>query len=176
MMGTTHVLSGLATGLALAAITHPNLAVAATGSAVAAASALAPDLDHPRSRASRSFGVISWVLRRLPGGRHRWALHSALAVATAAALTAIPVAVLGGSWWLPAYAALGYATHIGYDLMTDRPVRLWWPSPRPVWGLPRWARIRTGGPAERWLIRPATFGIAFTAAVLILHGTVPPPP
>lgn len=191
MMGRTHALSGFAGGLALAAVSHPDVLTAAAGPPLAAAFALMPDLDHHSSKATHSCGdateALSWIIRHLPGGRHRWALHSLTAVAAATVLAAFIDAMIHGPWALVAYAALGYAAHIAGDLLTDRPVRLLWPfSDRPVWGLPGWqlrirywlfgwveltlkARMTTNGPAERGAIRPALALIAVGALLLILR-------
>jgi membrane-bound metal-dependent hydrolase YbcI (DUF457 family) len=195
MMGRTHFVSGLAAGLAVVAVTHPDVLTAAAGPPVAAACALLPDLDHASSKATHACGdateAMSWLIRHLPGGKHRWALHSVTAVAGAAVLAGFIDALIHGPWSLVGYVALGYAAHVAGDLMTDRPVRLWWPfSDRPVWGLPGWhatirywlfgwvviglkLRLTTNGPAERGAVRPALALIATGALLLILrHVTV----
>jgi hypothetical protein len=48
----------------------------------------------------------------------------------------------------------GYLSHLLADAMTLAPIRLWWPSRRRVWLLPRPLRIRTGGSVERLLLQP----------------------
>jgi len=168
MMGVTHAESGFAAGFALVAVTHPAPLVAVSGPLICAAFALMPDLDHASSKATHSCGIpseaLSWIIRRLPGGKHRWALHSLTAVAVCAAVAAVIDAMIHGPWIWVVYAALGWAMHIAGDLMTDRPVRLLWPfSDRPVWGLPGWhtkvlgvtlkVRLTTNGPVERGAVR-----------------------
>ena len=127
------------------------------------------------------------MVRHLPGGTHRWALHSLTAVAAATWLATVAAALTHAPKILAVYCGLGYACHIAGDLLTDRPVRLLWPfSDRPVWGLPAWQwtlrwwlfgwdqatlklRMTTNGPAERGAVRPALALIAAGSLLLILR-------
>ncbi len=77
MMGTSHAVSGLAAGLALAHLTgHTDYATAAVLAVTTAGFALLPDLDHPGARASRLLGpvtgLLSRVLRWMSATLYRW--------------------------------------------------------------------------------------------------------
>lgn len=92
-MGRSHVLSGMAAGMAAAAATgSPPLETAFLGCLTACAAVL-PDLDHPDSTVSRTWGIgtqaFAWVVCRLSGG-HRNGTHSGFgaAVFTLAAFAA----------------------------------------------------------------------------------------
>jgi inner membrane protein len=69
-----------------------------------------------------------------------------------------------GGWWLGVAFAAGWLAHIWGDWLTVSGVPLWWPvtdrrcrSPWP---------IRTGGPVETRLVRPALLAAAAVTAVL----------
>jgi inner membrane protein len=130
MMGVTHALAGALVGLA---------AGGWAGAAAGALGALLPDIDHPHSIAGRRSGVLGGAVRLVVG--HRGALHSGLAVAVVLALGWS----LGGLWWA---GALGYASHVGLDMLTASGVPLAWPWRQRV----RLIGLRTGGIIERLLM------------------------
>lgn len=158
MMGRSHALSGAAVWLlgtagvhALGA--HPSLFGTALGTAVCAAAALVPDLDHPSSRATKAAGlltlglsvVLRWLSRtvyaatRFPADRnngtgHRALTHTGVFALAAGVLTS--VALLVASVWVPALAsvawlggpvAAGCLTHDLGDALTVAGVPLLWP-------------------------------------------------
>jgi membrane-bound metal-dependent hydrolase YbcI (DUF457 family) len=86
MMGKTHALTGAATVAVVWAASHGvylPTEVAIGGTTLIGATML-PDIDHPNSTASRTFGPITgtfcWVVGKLTGG-HRRGTHSITGVA-----------------------------------------------------------------------------------------------
>lgn len=80
MMGKAHALTGIAAGLGMTlyAAEFPVSDVV-IGTAVCAGAALLPDIDHPNSTISKTFGPLtgglSWVMNTITGG-HRRGTHS----------------------------------------------------------------------------------------------------
>lgn len=80
MMGRTHALTGIAAGISMTmyAAKFP-VTDAVIGIVVCAGAALLPDIDHPRSTVSNTYGPLtrglSWVMNTLTGG-HRRGTHS----------------------------------------------------------------------------------------------------
>jgi len=94
MMGRTHALSGLVTGVAIGQFWwHLDPAHVAVGAAVTAGAAVLPDIDHPDASVAECFGFVTkgfaWLIGRVSGG-HRHGTHSlaGLAAFTAAAYVA----------------------------------------------------------------------------------------
>jgi membrane-bound metal-dependent hydrolase YbcI (DUF457 family) len=138
MLGRDHALTGAFVFAALGPTLHVTGAHLAVGVVLTAGTGVLPDIDHPDSTISRSFGFMTegfaWLVDRLSGG-HRHGTHSlfGIAVFTAGALAAGayqlsgPTAGSGSAWhalftWhmLPAglYMALIYssalrALHVG---------------------------------------------------------------
>src|SRR6201996_3065979 len=84
MLGRDHALSGAVVFAALAPPLHVSLAHLAAGVVLSAGAGVLPDIDHPDSTISRSFGFLTewfaWVVDRLSGG-HRHGTHSLLGIA-----------------------------------------------------------------------------------------------
>ena len=85
MMGRTHALSGLVTGVAVAHfVWHMNAQHMAVAAAVAAGAAVLPDIDHRDTSVASSFGFVSeafaWLVGRVSGG-HRHGTHSLVGIA-----------------------------------------------------------------------------------------------
>lgn len=85
MLGRTHALSGVTTGLAASSLVlHLSVGPAAVMTGMTAAYSLASDLDSCGSTEARSYGFItrglSWLIRLVSGG-HRRGTHSLLGVA-----------------------------------------------------------------------------------------------
>ena len=84
MLGRDHALSGAVVFAALAPSLHVTAAHLAAGVVLAAGAGVLPDIDHPDSTISRSFGFLTewfaWVVDRLSGG-HRHGTHSILGIA-----------------------------------------------------------------------------------------------
>ena len=93
MMGRDHALSGALVFAALATSLHVSGAHLAAGVALSAGAGMLPDIDHPDTTISRSFGFLTqafaWLVDRLSGG-HRHGTHSfvGIAVFTAGAFAA----------------------------------------------------------------------------------------
>lgn len=90
MLGRDHALSGAVAFAALASSLHAGQAYLAAGVVLTAGAGVLPDIDHPDSTISRSFGFLTewfaWLVDRVSGG-HRHGTHSLLGIAvfTAAA-------------------------------------------------------------------------------------------
>ena len=85
MMGRTHALSGLVTGVAIGQfVWHLNPAHVAVGAAVTAGAAVLPDIDHPDASVAESFGFVTksfaWLIGHVSGG-HRHGTHSLVGIA-----------------------------------------------------------------------------------------------
>jgi membrane-bound metal-dependent hydrolase YbcI (DUF457 family) len=84
MLGRDHALSGAVVFAALAPSLHVTASHLAAGVVLAAGAGVLPDIDHPDSTISRSFGFLTewfaWVVDRLSGG-HRHGTHSILGIA-----------------------------------------------------------------------------------------------
>jgi membrane-bound metal-dependent hydrolase YbcI (DUF457 family) len=120
VLGRSHALSGVVTGLAVGSLVlHEPAAPMLLLSGLTAAYALAPDLDGCHSTEARSFGFVTyalaWVIRLVSGG-HRHGTHSALGVA----------AFTGAAWlaclfrhdW-PGRVALGVIIAVGLAAAAD---------------------------------------------------------
>lgn len=151
MLAKSHLLfsSGIwLTGCALVGHT-PTIAE----SVIMLAGALAPDIDHPRSKAGQFVGGFSKLINRFGG--HRGFTHSAFVLVpllmiainawdlhVAATATGGFLGVFGGqeygaakeSWYgiishLIFAFCFGYFSHLLGDIMTRQGVRLLWPIP-----------------------------------------------
>jgi membrane-bound metal-dependent hydrolase YbcI (DUF457 family) len=84
MLGRDHALSGAVVFAAAAPSFHVTHAYLAAGVAITAGAGVLPDIDHPDSTISRSFGFLTewfaWLVDRLSGG-HRHGTHSVLGIA-----------------------------------------------------------------------------------------------
>jgi membrane-bound metal-dependent hydrolase YbcI (DUF457 family) len=83
MLGRDHALSGAVVFAALAPSLHVTAAHLATGVVLTAGAGVLPDIDHPDSTISRSFGFLTewfaWLVDRLSGG-HRHGTHSLVGI------------------------------------------------------------------------------------------------
>lgn len=147
MMGRTHALSGaMMFGLAAPVasyVTPLSLAELALGTAVCAGGAVLPDIDHPGSGVSRTFGPLTRgfavVIGRLSGG-HRRGTHSLLGAAAFAVLVFGSTALYAGNgvWLLAGLGAAALLMAIGAAVATTEPRRR---SRRPVAGDRRGRRL-----------------------------------
>src|SRR6185437_10194221 len=84
MLGRDHALSGAVVVAALAPPLHVGIAHLAAGVVLGAGAGVLPDIDHPDSTISRSFGFLTewfaWVVDRISGG-HRHGTHSLVGIA-----------------------------------------------------------------------------------------------
>jgi endonuclease YncB( thermonuclease family)/membrane-bound metal-dependent hydrolase YbcI (DUF457 family) len=114
----------------------------------AAATAVLPDADHPKSWLGHQLGSVSEELNRLFG--HRGFLHSLLALVLVTLVLGLPL------WWItgrpsPMIAVfVGYGSHLLADMMTLGGVQLFWPS-RLIAVFPGRDeyRVASGGNSER---------------------------
>ena len=84
MMGRDHALSGAVAFAALAPLLDVHEAYLAAGVVLSAGAGVLPDIDHPDSTISQSFGFLTewfaWLVDKLSGG-HRHGTHSLLGIA-----------------------------------------------------------------------------------------------
>jgi membrane-bound metal-dependent hydrolase YbcI (DUF457 family) len=84
MMGRDHALSGAVAVAALAPELHVTVSHLAAAVILGAGAGVLPDIDHPDSTISRSFGFLTewfaWVVDRISGG-HRHGTHSLIGIA-----------------------------------------------------------------------------------------------
>ncbi len=155
--------------LPMMAITHAAIATAGAslllGTAQSLPLALAvlgsqlPDIDTTTSIIGQiCFPLSSWIEDRYP---HRSVTHSLTATAAIAVVSLIVGAILGDIKTAMAIP-IGHALSCFADCFTLKGVQLFWPDP--AWAIsvfnPK-RRVRTGGPAEYWVL-------AVAVAVLLL--------
>lgn len=175
-MGSTHLATGFTTGAwfayALPGVHdhwRPVLGL------VAAGAALAPDIDHVKARASRSFHdarLLSWAVTRF-GGHRTWTHDLRIGPPLFAVVVAVAVwfvdGPIGDLWWAFALAMLvGCVTHVWGDARTTSGVPL---GRRRI----RLGRTFTTGTAReqrlyRLLYRPAAIG-SVVATVALTYGS-----
>ena len=141
MMAGSHVVVGAAAWMLVAP--HIGLpAIEPVALALAAAGALLPDIDHPRSWVGRRLPIVSRPLARMVS--HRGFTHSLLAVA-------LCILLLRARGWHRGAASplvVGYLSHLAADLVTPAGLRLAWPlAARQALPL-----CRTGGFAEPLIV------------------------
>lgn len=157
MLAKTHMASGTAAWLAIApAVAHVapmTWAGLAVGTAVATWSALAPDIDHHGSTASRALlGPLRRPLHAtlLAPLQHRGPTHQLLWQVVAAGLAWGALSLWAPSWaWLAVPFLVGLAVHSLGDCCTTGGVRFLWPM-----GLVMRLPIKTGGAVEKYVIAP----------------------
>ena len=183
MNAPTHMAGGAAGWLGLAAVIHPA-PVALLGGVIAAAVA-APECDldnvgawqRRKKRGIRVTGkpghrrlriqVIRWRshpvrsrLSRLLGmfGQHRQGPAHSLFTPAAFAVASLAAAAVTGwwPWWIGVAVAVGLATHILLDVLTKRPVRIWWPRQ----GNYRLGLMKVGGTGEALVLLALVLAVA----------------
>lgn len=134
MEGRTHIIGGLAAGLAASLYTtgEPILLIGA-----AVIGGLLPDIDHPQSKVGRAVYPLSKLISAAVG--HRTFTHSLL-------FMGLLLYFIGykDSWALG--LLVGIASHVFLDSWTDRGIKLFWPIPI-TFRLP--ITITTGGVMEK---------------------------
>lgn len=134
-------------------IPQTMMLVAALG--VAAVGALAPDIDHPSSSATRRMwgsGLLNWLLggafRFIVGG-HRKGTHTIWAVILLSGLSVATHLMAPALGSLALAFTIGYVSHILADCLTKDSVYLLWPVvDKPIHILPNFLRFRTGSLLE----------------------------
>lgn len=124
-----------------------GIAPAIAGGLLGAWVGLLPDIDHPNSRISRTFGILGFPFRITP---HRTLTH---AIWIPLALGAIALAY---PHWITLTIASAYLSHIIGDMITPRGVPLFYPLSRRAYGL---GLVRTGGLLERLLALVMILGL-----------------
>jgi membrane-bound metal-dependent hydrolase YbcI (DUF457 family) len=151
MMGRTHLATGVAAGLVVAAASGQVEHTPLLAYGLAGAAALLPDLDQHRSLASRSIAnkPLHMILRHF---RHRRFTHSLLGTAMFAVASLALWAALGAllelsfMFWVAGLA--GWTSHLVADAFNKQGIHLFYPyvSKRIEWisiPLPRALRIST---------------------------------
>lgn len=89
MMGRSHALTGIAAGIGATYAITLSVPAAIAGTAVCTGAALLPDIDHPNSTVSHTFGPVTqafcWIMNHLTGG-HRRGTHSIAGIAALGAI------------------------------------------------------------------------------------------
>ena len=156
MNGKTHLVLGIASGLATAHALGVPLAVGATLGAIGG---LLPDIDHPQSLIT-SFIPFGWVAAKFIGG-HRGLTHSliTLIIGTLAARQAV------SDEYLLVFAG-AYLTHLVADMATPDGVPLLLPLPIRFKLLPGGILRYTG-----WIIEAGAIvaGVLAIGAILALY-------
>lgn len=166
MRGRSHLASGVAAGIATVAAAehlgvHLTIWQDAAVVATVAVGSLLPDLDSPRSIASRVVPLVSpaasWAVRLLSAavyratrtrwddqaeGTHRYLTHTAVFAGAVGVLAGIAAASTCGWWWLGVALALGCLVHLWGDWITVMGVPLLWPLKHRG---KRWWRYRLPG-------------------------------
>ena len=155
MMGKTHLIIGIGSGLAAALLLHYSIEQASLLTVAAAAGSLLPDIDHPKGMIRQKLGIFGYPLNILP---HRGPTHSLLAVVLVALLYVV-------SHHLLALGLLvGYVSHLVADMITVEGIPLFFPLNRSYISL---LPIRTGGIIERVIALGVTLGAGYCAYLLV---------
>ncbi len=190
-----HLSTGAASGsvVGVLAASGPLAVLVCTG--IGGVAALAPDIDHHGSTATRALGpvasVLSWIARKVSlgvytltatstdtpqaGGEHRGLTHTAAAALAAGAALWVLLSSLGVDQALPYAVALavGIIVHILGDALTVSGVPILWPIKYrgERWygfALPKPLAIKGGGIAETLIT-----GLAWAiTAVTLLTGVL----
>lgn len=136
MTGKTHIIGGIAAGLAFAQITQYEPAILLGAGAIGA---VIPDICHGGSKIGRTFPLISKIINGLFG--HRTFTHSLLFLLLAALLlrTFLPNEALSAG------LLIGMASHLLLDMATRNGIKLFFPFKMTV-RFP--VTAKTGSPAE----------------------------
>ena len=166
MTGATHaVLAGV-----IAAAVWPGAPIETYLCAVVGG--LAPDLDSHGSAITRMGGIgpagrIASNVAQMARVRHRGPTHSLVALALFACVALAVVAVLHWPVVNALAFSLGYAAHIGADMLTLSGVPVLWPfSKKRRSPLPYRLRFRTGG----WPEKGVLIFLAWCVVRLMLRG------
>jgi len=163
MRGISHLATGLALGATVSALTLP-LPLIVPCAVVCGAGALCPDLDHPRSIASKALPPLSWAVRAACLGKHRTLTHwlplwmglSYLAIVVTAPWAMVQVAAV--------MFCMGYICHLLEDALTFDGIPLVLPVGH--WHLLPWPlRFRSGGRIE-----PVIVALLLLACVMVVTG------
>lgn len=113
MMGRTHAMTGTLAFLGASTLVPATVPELVLGTVVCTGAALIPDIDHPNSTITLTYGPVtrsfSWIFRALSGG-HRMGTHSAMAVGLVFGSSWVAVHRLGARDWTGyvAMAGLGF--------------------------------------------------------------------
>lgn len=172
MMGHTHWVIGAASWLGVLAFTtvSHNPAVVFGGTAIAAVSALCADIDTKNSMASKALGPItgalSYLIRTLFGG-HRKITHSILGMLLVAVGVYAGTFALHWPIWVELSILVGWASHIGSDMITREGCPLLWPFSKVKFGL---HLVTTGKRIEKFIVRPLALAACVGFGALLMIG------
>jgi inner membrane protein len=148
MTGRTHLLVGIAIGLAVAAA-QTEIGLVSAAALAGGLGGLLPDIDHPRSLIS-GYVPGSGVLRLAIS--HRGPTHTILFITL---FTALWMASPIPQTTTLAFAA-GMTLHLLCDMATPAGVRLAWPLHRKSWRILPYEVLHMGS----WLIEDLTVSVA----------------
>ena len=138
MQGTTHMAIGFMTGSFVSFAFHvPLYLPVGAVLTVAIVGSIVPDIDHPDSKISHDVKGFGAPFRLFS---HRGVTHSFLALI----IVALVLFFLRVQLTEALAFFLAYTSHLAADAMTKSGIRLWWPSQRRFWLLPRGFRVTTG--------------------------------
>ncbi len=195
-MGRTHALGGVAALAATALVLPPDLAPAAWGFVLAAASALVPDADNDRGSLMNRPYLMPLKIATLPlwwGAPHRGRTHSLLGLIAYTAMIvawgfAIEAAIgkvlpdlgLPTLFSIGLAAGVGYASHLFLDSFNLLGQTLLWPYPAkitfPIWRAHGFipGRFAAGSNWERYLTWPLLAAFTGWFVINALLGVVSP--
>jgi inner membrane protein len=139
MLGSTHAMIGVASGLALASVHHATPESALVLAVAAGIGGLLPDMDHRGSMINRRLPFLVLLTFWFP---HRTITHSLAVVLLISALAIAAQSIQGIA------LVTGYSLHIAADMLTRRGVALFYPLEARAYLLPRPLRLNTGGLLE----------------------------
>jgi inner membrane protein len=173
MKGSTHLLLGIAGGVAVAATAPMSLSLASQQShvvvkaaliCIAALASLLPDIDHPKSILSGYAIGIGGAIRLLAS--HRTWTHSILFAVLIGALVWVATAHEAGPYPLMAYV-MGIGSHLIADMLTVAGVPLFLPLARRSFRLAPYPVLKM----TSWLLEAtATVGAVAVIGFILWEG------
>jgi len=161
MMGKTHLIIGIGSGLGAAVLLNLSVEQAALLTVAAAAGSLLPDVDHPKGMIRQKLGILGLPLNILP---HRGPTHSLLAVVLLCTLAFFTYRLQPMFALTHPGLVIGYCSHLIADMLTIEGIPLFYPLNNSyISVLP----IRTGGMIERVIALGVTIGAGYLAYLLV---------
>jgi inner membrane protein len=164
MKGITHLLLGLGSGVAIAAVAPPDMALRAATIAAGGIGGLLPDIDHPKAIISKYAIGIGGAVRLVAS--HRGPTHTVLFIAVLMGL----LYLIKAPEWIMAAAAGGMVSHILADMLTVAGVPLLMPLTRRSFRLAPYLVLK----ATSWLLESvAIVGSVGMIGLIVWRGIRP---